>query len=240
MIDRSVVILGQRQALIAPAVNSWRHPYSARRKLRRLRGRLFAGLRRRPASGGKCSLLTLTVAQSGTTPEAAYKAMCAAWNALATWWRKRFPQMAFFRVVEFHKTGFPHFHVLLVNAPWIAQHQISSQWARLLGQAVAVVDVRAVKGTEHAIRYVTKYLLKQQGASVAEASWWGSRVRPWSASRGLLEAALKSSTPWWDSVHVQPRLSTHAVAELAHRLDLDVLDWDDQHGFYKLGRAEPS
>ena len=270
-VRRSVILQSEARILIAPAENTWRTPHSAKRKLRKLRGRLFGGLRVRTSAARRCSFLTLTVAHD-KTPKEAYDDMRDAWNDLATWWRKKYPQMKFFRVVELHADGFPHFHMLLIGAPFIAQKKIAEQWARLLGQAHAIVDIRKVKGDEHAVRYVTKYLLKQSekskppeqstisdsgdsldaetleacestnledskpgGREIVDASWWGARVRPWSASRGLL-APVEKAPAWWDSVSVKDRVTVSEVAYLANAHGMTVEAWDDETGYYNLVR----
>jgi hypothetical protein len=262
LVKRSVILESQDRIQIMPAENTWRTPASAKRKVRKLRGRLFAGIKARGrAVASRCSFLTLTVGQATRTPKEAYDDMREAWNALATWWRKEYPSMKFFRVVELHENGFPHFHVLLVGAPFIAQKRIADQWAGLLGQDFAHVHIKKVKGNEQAISYVTKYLFKQSdhakalekslsdgtffdsgespdaemleacespepvepaksgSREIAEASWWGARVRP-----------------WWDSLSVKPRVTSADVERLASARGMDIEICDDVGGFYKLAR----
>ena len=114
LVKRSVILESQDRIQIMPAENTWRTPASAQRKVRKLRGRLFAGIKARGrAAASRCSFLTLTVGQATRTPKEAYDDMREAWNALATWWRKEYPSMKFFRVVELHENGFPHFHLYL-------------------------------------------------------------------------------------------------------------------------------
>ena len=203
---RCLMLSDEMRVVITPAENTWRLPRSARRKLRIVRHRLFQGVRDRwKGRNPRCSLLTLTVNPNERTPEEAYEAMRAAWNVLAGWFRENHPSMGFFRVVEQHESGYPHFHVLLIAAPFIAQKNLSLKWASLLGQGVAVVDIRAVRNLEHAVRYVTKYLLKN-AEQVADAPWWNSRVRPYAASRGLL-ATRHAPARWWKYVEMVPSTS---------------------------------
>ena len=280
-IKRSVILQSQDRVLIVPSENTWRTPRGAARKRRKLNGRLHQGVRSL-GKGVICSLLTLTVAQSGRTPEEAYKAMTRAWNALNAAWRLLYPRMKFFRVVELHANGFPHFHVLLVRSPYIVHEQIRTQWAGLLGQEDSYVNIKKLKGgSEHAIRYVTKYLFKQseraeeleearqverkkwfartdeeqeifedelsdlgkdksnQDRFIAEASWWGKRVRPWSASKGLLAPAEKA-VAWWDEVSVKEGFTSSQVARLARDRGLNVAQWDEEIGLYDLVRGPPS
>ncbi len=254
-IRRSLVLESSERLLIVPADNSWRYPHSARRKQVKLRARLIQGIRSRPSGARRSSLLTLTVDPNGRTPQSAYQAMKKAWNTLATLFRQKFPSMRFFRVVEVHGNGFPHIHVLLVGAPFIAQKWIAGVWRDLLGQDHGVVDIRAVKGEEHAVRYVTKYLLKQSERRTAvqagdaqpderegwdgsrfigEAAWWGARVRPWSASRGLLAPEAVKAPSWWDSLNVIPRVTAHHAAALANERGFLAYRWDDSIGVYEF------
>jgi hypothetical protein len=279
LVKRSVILESQDRIQIMPAENTWKTPASARRKARKLRVRLAAGIKARgKAAMSRCSFLTLTVGQATRTQNEAYGDMIRSWNSLKTWWSKKYPNMKFFRVTEVHESGFPHFHLLLIGAPYIAQKQIAKHWARLLGQDFAKVDIRKVKNNEHAINYVTKYLFKQSepakaiekslsdgtffdsgespdtytleacespepvepaksgSREIAEASWWGARVRPWSSSRGLLAAADEKAPAWWDSLSVKPRVTSSDVERLASARGMDIEICDDVGGFYKLVR----
>ncbi len=337
--------------VIAPAGNSWREAHSATRKRRKLNGRLHGGIRSLFKSLGRgtnkrCSFLTLTVDPQDQTPQACYERMTKAWNALATWWRKSYPNMKFFRVTELHSSGFPHFHVLLICAPFIGVQSISNQWKNLLGQTRAVVHIRAVKGAEHAVRYCTKYLMKQSekleeleveakeafktqvehalewqaaadearklgleddarrceaearriggegdevriaalicqlkkardegntdsvayfedrlervkeeirearaeehkqasadSKNIAEASWWGRRVRPWSASRGLLEREESKGEAWWDNVSIVPFITPTQAAMVAASLGFDTEKFNPEVGFYDFRANAPN
>ncbi len=350
-IKRSLVIASSQRMVIASAGNTWREVHSANRKRRKLNGRLHGGIRSLFKSLGRgtnkrCSFLTLTVDPQNQTPQQCYERMTKAWNALATWWRKSYPSMKFFRVVELHSSGFPHFHVLLIRAPFIGVQSISNQWKNLLGQSRAVVHIRAVKGTEHAVRYCTKYLLKQSevitkleneakeafktqvehaleweaaaiearklgleddarrceaearriggegdevriaalicelkkaqdegnidsvayfedrfervkeeireacteknkaanadSKNIADASWWGRRVRPWSASRGLLEKEEGKGEAWWDNVSVVPFITPTQAAMVAASLGFDTEKFEPEIGFYDFRANAPS
>ncbi len=346
-IKRSLVIASSQRMVIASAGNTWREVHSANRKRRKLNGRLHGGIRSLFKNLGRgtnkrCSFLTLTVDPQDQTPQQCYERMTKAWNALATWWRKSYPSMKFFRVVELHSSGFPHFHVLLIRAPFIGVQSISNQWKNLLGQSRAVVHIRAVKGTEHAVRYCTKYLLKQSevvtkledeakeafktqvehalewqeaasearklgleddarrceaearriggegdevqiadfisrikkaknendfvsmeyledrkeeiqetraeenkkanadSKNIVDASWWGRRVRPWSASRGLLEQEQTKGEAWWDSVSVVPFITPTQAAMVAASLGFDTEKFEPEIGFYDFRANAPN
>ncbi len=352
-IKRSLVVSSPDRMLIAPSGNTWREVHSAKRKRRKLSARLNGGVRSYLKTRGKgankrCSVLTLTIDPQERTPKQAYEQMCKAWNALSTWWRKRYPAMRFFRTVELHGNGFPHFHVMLIAAPFIQQKAIVEQWKNLLGQTRAVVDIRAVRNPEHAIRYVTKYLLKQSEAleqvktqtetafksnveqalewqkaadaarslgleeearrceqeartiggagdelriagliadikrakaegriesavyheqrleevkaeiqqarvqaeqeqhqeansrNIADASWWGRRVRPWSASRGLLEKEHGTANQWWNNVSIVPFVTPMQAAMIASNLDFHAEHFEAGIGYYDFRANAPN
>ncbi len=352
-IKRSLVVSSQDRMLIAPSGNTWRETHSAKRKRRKLSARLNGGVRvylktRGRGANKRCSVLTLTIDPQDRTPKQAYEQMCKAWNALSTWWRKRYPAMRFFRTVELHGNGFPHFHVMLIAAPFIQQKAIVDQWKNLLGQSRAVVDIRAVRNPEHAIRYVTKYLLKQSEAleqvrtqaqeafktateqalewqtaadaarslgledearrceqeaqniggagdemriaaliadikrakaegriesavyqeelleqvkaeiqaareqaqeqqqqdpnsrNIADASWWGRRVRPWSASRGLLDSEQGTVDKWWNSLSIVPMITPFQACQIAYSLNFETYNFDPKIGFYDFRANAPN
>jgi hypothetical protein len=344
---KSIVLDSQDQMLIAPAGNTWREKVSANKKRRRLNARLHAGihayLHKKKGAARRCSFLTLTIDPQDHTPKQAYDQMCKAWNALSTWWRKRYPSMKFFRTVECHQNTFPHFHILLIGAPFIQQKAIVEQWKNLLGQSRAVVDIRAVKNNQHAVRYVTKYLLKQsehatkleeaqhqafktkvdhalewQKAAnqarkdghqdyalecerearkivgeglegeiaqtmtaikkakreyrtddvvllenrltklheqsqaqadkpletthqgIADAPFWTRRVRPWSASRGLLEQPKETDNKWWQHITIRPKIDPWTVAQIAYARGWDTETFDVENGVYLLRSNAPN
>lgn len=83
------------------------------------------------------------------------------------------------RVMELHKSGFPHFH-LVVRSPFIPQADLSRYWCKLTG--AYIVDVRAIQNRDVA-RYVAKYLGKQTRVP----AFTSRRV---TASRGFFDAPL--------------------------------------------------
>lgn len=69
------------------------------------------------------------------------------------------------RVMEEHKSGYPHFH-LLARAPYIEQHLLSRWWCELTD--AFVVDVRKVNPDYKVERYVAKYLCKQFRSDITD------------------------------------------------------------------------
>jgi hypothetical protein len=75
-------------------------------------------------------------------------------------------------IVEAHKSGEPHFHVLL-RAPFIDQDWVGQQWQALGFGRVAKVD--AVWNRYGASRYLTKYLSKAPAKFGTTKRFWYSR-----------------------------------------------------------------
>ncbi len=71
--------------------------------------------------------------------------------------RKEHQTFEYVRILELHKNGMPHWH-LLARCPYIPQNTLSNKWRQLTGSPI--VDIRAATNGPHAARYVMKYLTK--------------------------------------------------------------------------------
>lgn len=76
---------------------------------------------------------------------------------LIRWIRKNRGPCEYARVLEEHKSGYPHFH-LLVRGPYVRQSTLSDQWCRLTD--AFIVDIRKVDPEGSVAHYVAKYLSK--------------------------------------------------------------------------------
>lgn len=72
--------------------------------------------------------------------------------------RREVGDIEYCRVLEEHKSGYPHFH-LLVRSPYIEQKLLSRWWCELTD--AFVVDIRKVDPERRVAKYVAKYLSKQ-------------------------------------------------------------------------------
>lgn len=161
-------------------------------KLKKLRKRIFAGrISKEAVEAGPfgTKLLTLTLPgaewRSKTTPQEAKKILAEKWDNLQRNLQKTFGPFRFFKVTEKQRDGFPHYHVLMAGkaiAPKSILEKIRELWSYKYFDAFANVDLKKVKSYVHAVRYITKYLLKGIGTSTGV--WW-------SASRGALEPVWK-------------------------------------------------
>ena len=103
--------------------------------------------------------------------------------------RKRLLKNAEFTVtLEFHKSGWPHWHVL-IESKFVCKHKLQSAW-RLGNCWVSKGDFDDVG---HAINYATKYIVKTNDDEEKEflfPDWvldYAGNVRRFSTSRGLCE-----------------------------------------------------
>jgi hypothetical protein len=71
--------------------------------------------------------------------------------------RTRFGSIEYLRVVEEHKSGYPHYHCM-VRSDYIPQPVVKRIWHDLTG--ADIVDIRKVEGFFNSIAYLTKYLTK--------------------------------------------------------------------------------
>lgn len=88
--------------------------------------------------------------------------------------------------IEFHKNGWPHYHVL-VDCKFLCKHKLQAKWKR----GNCWISKHDFKSVEHAINYATKYIVKTTKADENEfifPEWvmdYKGNVRRFSTSRGL-------------------------------------------------------
>ena len=110
--------------------------------------------------------ITLTCTQpAGQTPRDVWKRVRRQVPELIRWIRKHRGPCEYARVLEEHKSGFPHFH-LIVRGPYIQQSVLSDQWFKLTD--AFMVDIRKINPGGGVARYVAKYLSKQMGHGFTE------------------------------------------------------------------------
>jgi hypothetical protein len=85
--------------------------------------------------------------------------------------------LAYFAVVEKHKSGRPHLHILL-RCDYIPQRWLSRQMQQLAGSPIC--DIRQIKTTKQAVAYVAKYIGKAPARFGTARSYW--YTKNWSLS----------------------------------------------------------
>lgn len=113
--------------------------------------------------------------------------------------------LPYFAVVERHKSGRPHLHVLL-RCGYIPQTWLSLEMNRLAGSPI--VDIRKVSGTKQAAAYVAKYIGKAPAKfGNSRAYWYTKNWAPAAASDekpSVTQAAMFSARPWsWEETRAE-------------------------------------
>jgi hypothetical protein len=92
----------------------------------------------------------------------------------------------YFRMLELHKSGYPHYH-FLIRGPFWPRDEVKLVWERLTGSFI--VNIQGIKPNDRSRhRYAIKYVTK---AIEAEAI----TNRPWTASRNFWKKD-EFETPW--------------------------------------------
>ena len=107
---------------------------------------------------GLSRFLTLTLDPSKLEPgDDAVKHLKKTWRKFRVYLKRKFKRsVSFIAVMEYHKSGVPHMHVLVDR--FIKQSWISANWSRLGGGRI--VDIRYVADLETVGWYIGKYLSK--------------------------------------------------------------------------------
>ncbi len=130
--------------------------------------------------------------------EQAARAMSAEWHALtrrlgAKAKRAGTQRVAYLRVVELHRNGWPHWHVVLVHPEW-GPAELRPQLHRW---ALGLVQLKPAD-PDSAVAEIAPYLLSHEGKSAgAKAYQFAAPALPkgfrlWSSSRGFLPAELET------------------------------------------------
>ena len=149
----------------------WGCPTCRPINVRKLRARIFNGNMNQFIKKGyryQTKFLTLTcpgqVFRSQNSVRMATKLMSRSFHKLMKALAKSSGDFHYLRVVEAQRDGYPHYHVLLVGAG-IANKNILSKirnlWVSKYG--MGNIDLKPVTSLEHAVRYITKYMLKSEG-----------------------------------------------------------------------------
>jgi hypothetical protein len=120
-------------------------------------------------------MMTLTIRHKSTdAPEERAQALVKNLRLFRRWWEKKTGEkMEFIAVFERHpSSGFPHLH-LLYRGKFIKWQHIRATWYKLTKSYI--VDVRRLKNTKKAARYVTKYVTKGSAAFTGCKRYWRSR-----------------------------------------------------------------
>jgi hypothetical protein len=101
---------------------------------------------------------------------------------------RRWKKINFILVLEFHKSGYPHLHVLVDR--YIPQEWIKASWEAVGGGSV--VDIRRIYDLHRVVHYLSKYITKEAILSAPPG------VRRYTTSRGIqLFKRPEKPSGWW-------------------------------------------
>jgi hypothetical protein len=165
---------GRKQACpVAPTTRGAVHGFS-----RQSRGRLLKRLAQVDQSAsGRALFVTLTYPLSAMTDFTTCKRHLNAWGQRL---RRRVAHGAFFWRLELQKNGSPHFHLILLNVPYLAHQWVARTWYEVVGSGNddhlrAGTETRRVVSFKEAFGYAAKYAAKLPGndADDTQGRVWG-------------------------------------------------------------------
>lgn len=140
---------------------NWRRYYSnldEEQKFERRKHRLF----HRASSGAYVAkkkgeyLIFITLTSSNDSPQGV-TAISQSLSKLVKRIKRRFGHFEYIWIREFTKSGLIHLHIL-ARGPYIPQKWLSIQWDEI--HKARIVDIRLVRDSGSAVRYMMKYLSK--------------------------------------------------------------------------------
>jgi len=121
---------------------------------------------KRTAEAKPNRFITLTTANHKTqTPRQVWLFARRQVPELIRWIRKHRGPCEYVRVLEEHKSGYPHFH-LIVRGPYIGQTALSDQWCKLT--KAFIVDIQKINPEDNVAQYIAKYLTKQMSKTFTD------------------------------------------------------------------------
>lgn len=154
-------------ALFLPGCKKWTCPICGPERKAELCRKLVAAEPNR--------FLTLTCARSpNETPRQVYDRTRRLIPKLFHKMNKGRQKAEFFRMLELHKSGFPHYH-FLIRGPYWPRDEVKAEWERLTGSII--VNIQGIRPNDvsrarYAVKYVTKALDARQ---LTDRTWTSSR-----------------------------------------------------------------
>ena len=168
-------------------------PQCNRRKANRLKRRLRAA-----QWGQTTKLWTLTVDPKKLSREEAWRTLNKRWHQVHRAILHEVPKFRYFKVIETHKSGYPHIHFL--TAAYIDWYKLQQACINAgLGEVIHFRKGDAGRQVNYACKYVTKTLYLQRDVAP-------EGLRIWSTSQGLL--IIEKEDPngtTWALVAIMPR-----------------------------------
>jgi len=153
-------------------------------------------------AGNPERMITLTTRpKPGWTTEASVRWFRRRWQALLVWLRRNFDRFEYIAFVEFHKSDWPHMHIL-TRGSYVPQRMLSAEWLRLTGSFKA--HIQGVTNGWQQINETTKYYLK----TARQVHEHCPNLPVYTKSKGWLPP------DWEDTKTDNPKLELYAFASV--------------------------
>lgn len=163
-------------------------------------------------------LLTLTMAPTeGDTPQAQAQALVVHFRMMRQYLMRTLKRKSptFLAVVEQHKSGWPHLHIL-IRSGFIHHKLIRDWWQTRTGSFI--IDIKQVKGKRMVANYVSKYISKNPARYERVKRFWCSQ--DWDPPKQQDHHCHGNELEWWERSGVHPV----ALAGIAYR-DGASVEW---------------
>lgn len=187
-----------------------------------------ANLIRLAASGKADRFITITCRRDQyATPDLAAAALAKAWARFVLHWRRKNKgaKGEYLCVIEAHKSGWPHLHILW-RGPWIRWDYLKSQMTGLLNSPHVHIK-RIFDGSSYA-SYVAKYIGKEAHKFGTTKRYWTSKnyeleqptaapkVFPKATARDIRNISIEELQKDW-----------RRAGRLIWQVNADILGWGD-------------
>lgn len=149
--------------------------------------------------------IVFTVKHEGSRIECCKK-LSICWNSFRSFLIKRIGEFKFVRVLEAHRDGYPHMHILLFTKKYVIKQKELSEWCKNHGLGKIVFIKRYWAGRYYKrlpILYLSKYLTKQYKKDewddkdlIFYSILWKHKVRSYNFSHSLVNTKIKKTVLW--------------------------------------------
>lgn len=206
---------------------TWQCPHCGPRKT--------AELCRKIEAAKPTKFITLTtVHRKGRTPREVWNEARRQISELAKKYRKELGEFEYARILEPHKSGYPHFH-LVARSPYIPQEHLSRRWQQLTG--AFIVDIRRVNPNWQVAKYVAKYLTKTMRPQIGTETHKDGKFiseRRVSASRHFFAAPEEHEPSDFDLCEIR-RFGSNLPSTA--RWEFPNADWEKQTPWHWISKG---
>ncbi len=146
--------------------------------------------------------LTLTMAPTpGSTPDNQARALVQHFRAMRQYLMRKLKRKSptFLAVVEAHKSGWPHLHIL-IRSGFIDRRVIKAWWEARTGSWN--VDIKLARNPRQVASYVSTYISKNPGKFEKVKRFWCSQ--DWDPPKKENAVPAGDEFTWWETISLHP------------------------------------